>query len=296
MTNHFWGALPPLALTKNLDQVVRIVAEQKNGYLIGHSDGSVNRALPPRAWKSRPRLELPVVGDWCLGTKETITELLPRRTLLYRPGPIDRPGPQPLAAEINQAWILTPAQQPFWIRVERYAHLCTQQNIPFSVIITKSDLASERIEAVKQEGEAKGWHCKVIGKDHSQLSPRDLLSSLGQGDTIVLLGPSGVGKSTLTNWLLGENTQSTAAVRESDGLGRHTTTERRLFKVAPQYFLIDSPGLRELRLPEEADTLPPCARPNCRHQTEPGCSVLAAFRSGLISKQELETKRKTRSH
>ncbi len=124
-----------------------------------------------------------------------------------------------------------------------------------------------------------------------------------KGQTIVLLGSSGVGKSTLVNRLLQEERQTTQAVRESDSRGRHTTTSRELFLLPCGAMIIDTPGLRELQLWNAADGLSQtfadvdtlasrCRFTDCRHQSEPGCAVQAALASGDLDVERLESWRK----
>jgi ribosome biogenesis GTPase len=130
-----------------------------------------------------------------------------------------------------------------------------------------------------------------------------LEGSFKKGQTIVLLGSSGVGKSTLVNRLLQEDRQTTHAVRESDSRGRHTTTSRELFVLPSGAMIIDTPGLRELQLWNAAEGLTQtfadvdelaaqCRFTDCQHQKEPGCAVQAALASGILDGDRLESWRK----
>jgi ribosome biogenesis GTPase len=130
-----------------------------------------------------------------------------------------------------------------------------------------------------------------------------LEASFKKGQTIVLLGSSGVGKSTLVNHLLQEERQPTHAVRESDSRGRHTTTSRELFVIPSGALIIDTPGLRELQLWNAAEGLTEafadvdelasqCRFTNCQHQNEPDCAVRGALASGVLDADRLESWRK----
>jgi len=126
---------------------------------------------------------------------------------------------------------------------------------------------------------------------------------LTPGRTVVLLGSSGVGKSTIVNRLLGHNSQATQPVRESDNRGRHTTTARELLRLPTGALVIDTPGLRELQLWDAADGVAElfadieelaseCRFRDCRHNNEPGCAVLAAIASGALDRARWENRRK----
>jgi ribosome biogenesis GTPase len=131
----------------------------------------------------------------------------------------------------------------------------------------------------------------------------ELEEFLGPGQTLVLLGSSGVGKSTITNRLVGETVQEVWPVRESDSRGRHTTTARELFVLPGGALLMDTPGLREMQLWDAGDGVAQvfadidslaaqCRFGDCRHEAEPGCAVLAALEAGTLDAARLENRRK----
>jgi ribosome biogenesis GTPase len=132
----------------------------------------------------------------------------------------------------------------------------------------------------------------VTGQGIDELAPY-----IGEGSTVVLVGSSGVGKSTIINRLRHEDVQATRAIRASDGRGRHTTTYRRLFVMPAGGVLIDTPGIRELQLWESAGLdgafeeisvlATQCRFRDCQHQTEPGCAVQSAIASGDLEEERL---------
>ncbi len=171
------------------------------------------------------------------------------------------------------------------------------------VVLNKADIARDldgRLVAV--EAVAPGVPVVVLSAltgDHLT----DLAPHLSAGRTAVVLGSSGVGKSTLVNALLGEERQAVAAVREDDSRGRHTTTHRELFGLPGGALLIDTPGIRSLEVAgadEGVDTAfddiddlaTSCRFSNCRHDGEPGCAVRAALVDGTLSQERLDSQRK----
>ena len=185
-------------------------------------------------------------------------------------------------------------------RTERYLAIAHASGAHPVIVINKSDLADDPASLTTEiipvaSGIPVIPVSAVTGDGIERLSP-----SLSCGTTIVLIGSSGVGKSTLINRLLDRPSQETSHIRDYDGKGRHTTTVRQLFVLAGGALMIDNPGLREVGIGTAsagiADTFPDilehaagCRFSDCRHEQEPGCAVLAAVKDGTLSSVRLES-------
>jgi ribosome biogenesis GTPase len=252
----------------------------------------------------------PVVGDFVviLHQPETATEMivaiLPRKTVLSRGGAGDSAGEQFLAANIDTVFIVTEPGHDLSIpRIERYLLLAHQAGCLPVVILNKSDTCDEISGHLEQvRAEIKG--IPIIALSAQDKTGLDQLHPyLTSGSTVVFLGSSGVGKSTLVNALSGLTLQKTGDIREDDGKGRHTTTSRHLYSLPQGYSLIDTPGLREIRVwtAEESiaetfedihDLSTRCRFSDCTHDAEPGCAVRQAVEEGALSADRLLRYRK----
>jgi ribosome biogenesis GTPase len=265
--------------------------------------------------------DYPAVGDWvaleptapAAGPDDPaiIAAVLPRRAAFVRSAAdasrrtagnlVDE---QVLAANVDLAFLVAGLDGDFNLRrLERYLAVAWSSSVTPIVVLNKADIArdlDERLVAVT--GIAPGVPVVVLSAltgDHlADLSPH-----LTTGHTAVVLGSSGVGKSTLVNALLGEQRQATATVREDDSRGRHTTTHRELFALPGGALLIDTPGIRSLEVAgadEGVDTAfddiddiaLACRFTDCRHDGEPGCAVRAAIADGTLSQDRLDSQRK----
>jgi ribosome biogenesis GTPase len=273
----------------------RVVEQHRSGYVVAESaDGSYGvESLPD--WQ-RPRLpseQRPAVGDWLLVTGDAggnaqAVALLPRRTTIKRSAAGKHYGQQIIAANIDIVFIVCSLDGDFNPRrIERYLLLVRGGAHPV-VVITKTDIGDAG--AAMADLEACGIEVFAVDARDST-SVAGLNRWLGPGTTAVLVGSSGVGKSTLTNTLLGERRMKTGAVRETDARGRHTTTHRALIALPSGACLIDTPGMRELKPTGEEDLAEDgfadiealaahCRFRDCRHASEPGCAVRAAIEAG----------------
>ncbi len=283
----------------------RVVGEHRSHYRVATevaelSAGTTGQLRHVAAHRS----DLPGVGDFvALRLREepsagTIEVVLPRTSELIRKasGTTD---PQLLAANIDVVFIVTALGGDFNLeRMKRYLALVQQSGATPVIVVNKSDLDNDVVGAAG----------RIDGIDHEVMvhviSARavETIEVLEQyfadNRTVALIGSSGVGKSTLTNRLLGREAQATQDVRAYDGRGRHTTTSRQLL-IRPQGgAIVDTPGLRGLELWNDA--IPPepdfehiaslalqCRFRNCRHRTEPGCAVRSAIERGDLEEARL---------
>jgi ribosome biogenesis GTPase / thiamine phosphate phosphatase len=283
--------------------VGRILEERKNCYVLLTEDGrEVLASLAGRLQhEASGRGELPSVGDWVCASvraeegRATIHRLFERRTKISRKGAGAEIDEQVLAANVDTVLLVNSLNQDLNPRrIERYLALVWESGARPVLLLTKADLCDEWAKAVA-ELEQLAPFVPVHVVSALEGSGLDALDAyLGPGQTSVLLGPSGVGKSTLVNRLLGEERQEVRDIRSHDERGRHTTTSRQLLFLPSGGMLIDTPGMRELQLwiadeglgqtfrdVEEAATL--CRFTDCGHSAgTPGCSVQAAIESGAL--------------
>ncbi len=243
----------------------------------------------------------PTVGDWVLVDRDSrhLMRILDRTSLFKRPAPGDGRRIQLIAANVDTLFIVTSCDQDFNVaRIERYLVLAREVNVRPVVVLTKADLSPdpERFVAAVRGIQPHLQVELVNGRKPTSVTRLAALCGLGQ--TIALVGSSGVGKSTLINTLTGSDGIATQAVREGDGKGLHTTTVRQMHRLGsgPESggWLIDTPGMRELQMSEvpsgvvdvfddiSAMTLQ-CRFTNCTHGDEPGCAVQAAICEGTLT-------------
>lgn len=277
--------------------VARVVAQHRAGYQL-HDGAETFNAQPAARYLKRAldATERPAVGDFVLcapGAPPTIERILPRRTELRRGAAGESHQRQIIATNIDSAFVLNGLDGDFNpARIERYLLLIQASGASPVLVLTKADTgdAEAALTQLRTRLPALPMHA-VNAKSAESVAP--LFAYLGPGDTAVLIGSSGVGKSTLTNTLLGETRMATAAVREHDSRGRHTTTHRALIPLPSGGCLIDTPGMRELKLTGEEDLeqsrfsdidelAQSCRFGDCRHAGEPGCAVQAALNDGRL--------------
>jgi ribosome biogenesis GTPase len=246
----------------------------------------------------------PAVGDWVLAqradTKRYIIEgILPRRTAMVRRQAGPMTSAQVLAANVDRVLLVTSMNQDFSVRrLERYLTLVWESGATPIIVLTKTDLVSD-VETFRRQaaGCALGFPVVCVSSVSGE-GIDELRALLVSGETMVLLGSSGVGKSTLVNVLAGTEIRETKTIRVDDGKGRHATTDRHLFKLPSGVLLIDTPGLREVQLwatqdavndtfPEISTMAEHCRFRDCQHAGEPGCAVVAAMDRGEIDAARL---------
>lgn len=246
------------------------------------------------------------VGDWVAVENGAVSHVFERQSLLKRRAAGEDSREQLIAANVGTLGIVTSCNADFNLRrIERYLVLAADAGCLPLVILTKADMADEP-EAYVREAERLSPLLTAIAIDATDpLDVKRVLPWCRDGETLALVGSSGVGKTTLRNALTGEDA-ATQAIREDDARGRHTTTSRALVRTTAGGWLIDTPGMRALRLTDVADGLETvfadiedlalsCRFSDCAHQTEPGCAVLAAVENGTLDPDRLQRWRKLRA-
>ena len=277
-------------------QPVRIAAEHRGAYHAMGPGGVAWVELTGRAYNAADdKRALPTVGDWVLVERwtdalsssgaATVRAVLPRRSFLVRRAAGEATVPQPLAANVHTGIVLTSANADLSVRrLERYAGLLRDGGIQPVLVLSKVDLIADPAPLIARLAPLVDGHVLAISTVSG--AGLDAIHRLGApGTTSVLLGSSGVGKSSLLNAIAG-TAQPTRAIR-GDARGRHTTTRRELFVSDVGSLWIDTPGMRELGQWVDDQDEPAfddiialaqqCRFRDCQHRDEPGCAVRGAI-------------------
>lgn len=287
----------------------RVTEVQRTGLIVAPllEDGR-NDVPVGGKWFQRPERERPTVGDWVIldSTDGRLVELLPRTNLLTRLSPAGNGTVQLIAANVDTAFVVTSCNADFNVpRLERYVSVILEANIEPVIVLTKIDQALDP-ETYQTELHAAFPTITICAVNalNSQ-SVAALYPWCAEGQTIALLGSSGVGKSTIVNTLMGGEVQRTQAIREEDGKGRHTTTYRSAHLLPQGAVILDSPGMREFQMADanagvaelfdDIEALAQACRfRDCAHNAEPGCAVQAAIARGQLDPRRLASYHKLR--
>jgi ribosome biogenesis GTPase / thiamine phosphate phosphatase len=271
----------------------RVIAAHRGAFDLATAHGSVRARLPGRLLHDGVDV---AVGDWVGVAGAIIRSVLPRRSAIVRQSAGRTSESQTLAANVDVALVVSslgPDLEPR--RIERYLVTIWESGAVPEIVLTKADRMDDPWPLVAEvEAVAIGVQVHVVSAVTGQGCDA-LRARLGTGVTAVLLGSSGVGKSTLVNRFAGRELMAVKETRVEDDEGRHTTTHRELIQLPGGGIVIDTPGLRELQLWDggagavEAafgdieELVAQCRFTNCSHVTEPGCAVQAALHSGELS-------------
>lgn len=270
----------------------------------------IDVVLGGRVWHgAQSDAELPAVGDWVAvelggqGEDHVIRALLPRRTCFSRKMPGKSSEEQVIGANVDVVAVVTDAGPDFNLRrMERYFTLLGRSGAKAVVLVNKSDLfPDEQNEQAAEEIRGLWAEAEVHVTSATEGEGIEVLSGyLGPGTTMCIVGSSGVGKSTLVNQLMGEEWQWTSEVNEVTGKGRHTTVQRELVVLPGGGLLIDNPGMREIQMWTDEQTLREsfsdveeltsrCRYHDCKHQSDAGCAIQAAVEEGVLAPERLES-------
>ena len=289
----------------------RVIAQQRKFWRIAGAFGECWAEVSGKLrLAAEEEVEWPAVGDWVVadvreaGSSALILEVLLRRSRFVRKMAGKKIAEQVLAANVDTALLVAALDGEFNPRrVERYLAQCWESGAKPVIVLNKADACGDvSAKSAAMERIALRTEVCVVSARAGQ-GMDGLEKFLKQGQTVVLLGSSGVGKSTIANRLLGEMQQQVQPVRKGDSRGRHTTTARELFVLPGGALLMDTPGLRELQLWDAAEGVSQtfadidalaaeCRFADCTHEGEPGCAVQAALSAGTLDEARLENRRK----
>ena len=286
--------------------LARVGQEYKGGYLLYAESGEIAGVLAGKLrHEATSSQDLPAVGDWVTATQPNnsiqaiIHQVLPRKSKFSRKVPGGKTQEQIIATNIDTVFLVSGLDDNFNLRrIERYLVLTWESGANPVIILNKVDLCEFWEEKVL-EVEAIAPGVPILPISAITLHDRGLeilQPYLKLGQTIVLLGSSGVGKSTLTNQIIGKEVHAVQTVRQGDSKGRHTTTSSELLCLPSGALLIDTPGMRELQLWDVQDGLQEtfadietlanqCRFRDCQHQHEPGCAVQEALAEGILEQK-----------
>jgi ribosome biogenesis GTPase len=291
----------------------RISLEHNHIYRVLTADDEVLAEAAGRIrHRASERREMPAVGDWVAleletaGGRARISSILERRTWFSRKAAGRDTHEQVIAANVDVALLVFGLDKPVNPRaIERYLTVASRSRARSVVLLNKADMADDVADAVR-EAEAVSGLTPVHAVSARQPGGLEPLSAyLAAGRTIVFLGPSGVGKSTLVNGLLGEERLPTGAVRDWDQRGRHTSVHRQLVVRPAGGLIVDTPGMRELQPWDSEEELAEafaeiealaadCRFRDCGHDQEPGCAVKRAVDAGVLAAERYESYLKLR--
>lgn len=309
----FENQIPSLAIqdseclsSKSFLFPARVVCEERNLYRIQAGKNFIFWASVSgkMQFNALSRVDYPAVGDWVLvdhaaySDRGIIHHVLKRKTIIHRRQVGPNPDMQILSTNVDYTFITTSVNFDLnFRRIERYLAVARDAGTTPIILLTKADTCAENLTDVLTEvqREFPDVHVHTLSKENFE-SAEFLRSYIREGTTSIFIGSSGVGKSTLVNFLIGEEKAETQDIRENDSKGRHTTTSRNLYVSRYGGLIIDTPGMRELQLsdhseglsshfPDVEELISQCRFADCQHETEPSCAIQNALADESLSEE-----------
>jgi len=296
-------------------EVARVAEHHRTEYVLFSSQGELRATVAGKIrLTAEGKGDFPVVGDWVVieprpgESFARITEIVPRKTRFSRKTAGTETEEQVLAANIDTAFWVTSLNSEFNTRrMERYLAAVSESGARPAVILNKADLGTPQ-DIERMTGDFVSIAPDVPFHVVSAMKKEGfeaLAPYLARGSTVVFLGMSGVGKSSIVNVLSGKTVRKVTGIRESDDRGRHTTSTRQLIILPGGGMVIDTPGIRELQLWDSPGSFSgsfgdieslagECRFADCSHETEPGCAVKEAVEDGRLDRKHYENYLKLR--
>lgn len=293
----------------NNENQFRVIEDHRDEWIVLSETGQILSGRLSGRFLKEQITDRPLVGDWVTGRLQPgdwlyIEAVVPRRSCLQRAAEGSE-GFQKLAANVDGVLITCSLNEDFNLnRIERYMHMVLHSGVRPFLLLTKADLCpdlEEKQNQVRSRWPRLEFECVSVLQPESFLR---LLNQMQPDETWALMGSSGVGKSSVVNFLLQESKQATKEIREFDDRGRHTTSGRSLHLLKNGVWLMDTPGLRSLSFTQENPEAMEgvfaeietralsCRFSDCQHESEPGCALQQALQDDELSEQQFENYQK----